>query len=86
MGRIGELMDDDYDDDFHDDWTPPDVVCQRADALRDLAVQVDNTKDKQARLILLRAMERITDFLVEPKDNVRKLHDRPLGSHHSAPL
>lgn len=63
------------DDDIHDDVWRPDTVCQRADALRDLAAQVDATRDKKAREILLKAMERITDFLVEPKDNVRELKD-----------
>lgn len=57
------------EDDFDDVWRP-DVVCQRADALRDLAAQVDATRDKDAKRILLKAMDRITDFLVEPKDNI----------------
>ena len=57
LGRIGGLMDDDDYDDF--DEYKPDVMCQRADALRDLATQVDATKDKQARALLITAMERI---------------------------
>ena len=63
------MEDDDYDADV---WRP-DTVCQRADALRDLAAQVDATKDKKARDILLKAMERIADFLVDPRDNVREV-------------
>lgn len=61
------------DDDIFDDVWRPDVVCQRADALRDLAAQVDATRDKDAKRILLKAMDRIADFLVEPKDNITEV-------------
>jgi len=61
------------DDDVYDDVWRPDTVCQRADALRDLAAQVDATRDKDAKRILLKAMDRIADFLVDPKDNVKEL-------------
>lgn len=61
------------DDDFHDGVWCPDTVYQRANALRDLAAQVDVTRDKDAKRILLKAMDRIADFLVDPKDNVKEL-------------
>lgn len=63
------MEDEEHDDDV---WRP-DALCQRADALRDLAAQVDDTKNSKAKALLLRAMERIVDRLYDPKDNVREL-------------
>ena len=62
------------EDDFEPDVWRPDTVCQRADALRFLAETVDSTRDKDAKRVLLRAMERITDFLVDPKDNIKEIN------------
>jgi len=61
------------DDVFDGDVWRPDVVVQRADALRDLAAQVDATKDNKAKALLIRAMERIVDRLSDPRDNVREV-------------
>jgi len=61
------------DDVFDGDVWRPDVVVQRADALRDLAAQVDATKDSKAKALLIRAMERIVDRLSDPRDNVREV-------------
>jgi len=43
---------------------PTDVVCQRTQALRDLAASVDETADKQAKALLIKAMERLVGCMI----------------------
>ncbi|BAF89592.1 unknown protein [Azorhizobium caulinodans ORS 571] len=45
----------------------PDIICQRATALAELAATVDNTKNRQAREHLLDFMERICRTLQPPR-------------------
>ena len=65
-------MEDDFD--CTDVWRP-DVLCQRTEALRYLAAQVDTTEDKKARELLIRAMERVVERLTDPRDNVKEIND-----------
>ena len=51
------------EDDEYTGPPPSDVVCQRAQALRDLAASVDETANAQARKLLIEAMERVVGNL-----------------------
>lgn len=70
----------DYDDDDEFDFEMQggdifvtDVISQRINALCSLASQIDVTENKTAKAILLKAMERLTDRLVDPKDNIKEV-------------
>lgn len=58
------------EDEIFDSVWCPDILCQRTGALRGLAAQVDATKDKKAKALLIRAMERVVERLIDPRDNL----------------
>ena len=67
-------MDDEEDFEFEmvgGDVFVTDVISQRINAMCSLASQIDATENKAAKAILLKAMERLTDRLVDPRDNIK---------------
>jgi len=67
-------MDDEEDFEFEmvgGDVFVTDVISQRINAMCALASQIDATENKAAKAILLKAMERLTDRLVDPRDNIK---------------